>query len=87
MTDDEMRRKFGARQPNAKWRKRPPTDAQMKVLRRIAWERNEPVADVTRGEASDIIGRRIATFPTVRRASRRAKAARKRSQRKATEAS
>ena len=55
------------------WRKQPATEIQVAVLRRIANETGRPFpADVTRGEASKLIDKRLASNPKARRAHERA---------------
>jgi hypothetical protein len=73
--------KRNAKSPNALWRQDPATEFQWKVLRRIGREtRRRFPESITRGEASEIIGRRFAEDPAARRRHRRAQAQRRKSQ-------
>lgn len=82
----QQRRRFqkkNARATNASWRVKPPTEGQTVVLRRIERETGQQFPpSITRGEASDVIGRRFADDPEARRAHRRATRARRRSRRR-----
>lgn len=72
-------RRINAATSNASWRDRPPTEHQARVLRRIERETGRKFSpSITRGEASDVIGSRLAENPDAHRAHRRATRARKR---------
>lgn len=76
--------KRDAMSESANWRRAPVTQAQRKVLDRIMSESGRPVAvSITRGEASDLIGRRFDEDREARSAARRAHRARRRAARRA----
>jgi len=66
-----------ATSPNASWRRKPVTNLQKAVLVRMAVD-NAVIADMTRGEASALIGERFKQDPIARRASIRAARRRRR---------
>ena len=74
----QQRRRFtriNARSSSAGWRDQPPTEHQARVLRRIERETGKKFPpSITRGEASDVIGSRLAENSDARRAHRATRA-------------